>query len=279
MSHTSSDSCCNPVVELIPSRAASPSQGAAVDVRPGVLFPDWSVIESPLSARALQGILYVAGERANIGGLATWEDGVWRATLELYVRLGRAPAAAQIARATGLPADAVGNALRALHARDLVVLDAEGAIAGAYPFTERQTGHVVHMDGKKLTAMCAIDALAAGAMYRRDTRIWSSCRHCGAAIELATRRAGEEIAKVIPATAIVWSGLQYANGCAATSLCAVLAFFCSDDHLATWRTGDGGHVDGIRLSIDEATQVGKALFIPRLRIADASPGDVAGTTA
>lgn len=278
MSHTAPDSCCNSAVEATPNHAAA-RHGAAVEVRSGVLFPDWSVVKSPVAACALQAILDVAGKRANISGLTASEDNVWRAALELYVRFGRAPTAVQIAQATGLLADTVEGVLRTLHARDLVVLDAEGAISGAYPFTERRTGHVVHMDGQKLTAMCAIDALGAGAMYRGDTRVESSCLYCGAVIEVATRRAGEEIADVRPATAIVWSGLQYANGCAATSLCTVLAFFCSDDHLAGWRAGAGGDVDGLRLSLDEATQVGKALFIPRLRIASTSSGSARGAAA
>ena len=53
-------------------------------------------------------------------------------------------------------------------------------------------------------------------------------------------------------------------GCAARSLCTVMTFFCSDAHLDRWRGANYPDLDGIRLSIDEAFQAGKAIFTPML---------------
>ena len=68
--------------------------------------------------------------------------------------------------------------------------------------------------------------------------------------------------KVMPAESVVWIGLKRSSGCAADSLCTALLFFCSDEHLERWRAV-GGAGDGYRLSVEEAFQVGKALFIDR----------------
>ena len=77
------------------------------------------------------------------------------------------------------------------------------------------------------------------------------------------RRFGRES----PSGAVVWSGIQYFNGCAAESLCTVMAFFCSDGHLESWRDANHPDVKGFKLSMDEGLQVGKAIFMPMLATA------------
>jgi hypothetical protein len=78
----------------------------------------------------------------------------------------------------------------------------------------------------------------------------------------------------------VWVGLRDSCGCAAETLCTELLFFCSDAHLARWRSGRG---DGHRLSFEEAFQAGKALFIDRAMAGRDQAGDrvsaAAGRTA
>lgn len=70
-----------------------------------------------------------------------------------------------------------------------------------------------------------------------------------------------------PPSAIVWSGIKYEDDCAATSLCAVLTFFCSDGHLESWRHTNEPDTLGFRLSMHEALQVGRAIFTPLLATA------------
>ena len=234
-------------------------------VRPGVVIPDWSVVDDGTARQALAAIFELIGVGHKWAGIGATEDRVWRAVIEGYAALGRAPVPSEIAGTTGMPPEAVVAALAKLRERDVVVLDAEGRITGAYPFSERQTGHRVQLAGSTLTAMCAIDALGCGAMLDADTRIASSCRHCGSAIDVATCSAGTALAAVEPGSAVVWAGIHHAGGCSATSLCTVLTFFCSDEHLAAWRHGDGDGHSGFRLSMDAALQVGRAIFSPILR--------------
>jgi hypothetical protein len=71
------------------------------------------------------------------------------------------------------------------------------------------------------------------------------------------------VADVQPGSAVVWSGVRRTDGCAANSMCTVIAFFCDDAHLEAWRAEHHPEA-GFRLSIDEALQVGRAFFGPSL---------------
>jgi mercuric reductase len=204
-------------------------------VRPGVSFPDWAAVTTPIARDALLAI----AEALDV-------------EKDLAVRIG-------------LSVAAIRPLLARLKERDLVVLDPNGErVVGAYPLTDRETGHRVKLGTRILNAMCAIDALGVGAMYGRDAEVRSSCRSCGALIRIATRDRGRTIKNVEPATAVVWSGIHYERGCAADSLCKIIAFFCGDAHLEVWRAVHDPGTPGFRLSIDEALQVGRAIFAPSL---------------
>ena len=51
---------------------------------------------------------------------------------------------------------------------------------------------------------------------------------------------------------------------AATSCCPSIGFFCCDEHLGHWLEGQTARRAGYRLSLDEALEVGRALFEPIL---------------
>jgi hypothetical protein len=238
-----------------------------VALRPGIAWPDWSAVPAPAARGALAAILAAKG----LGGyvdLDPREDRVWTTTLRLWRREGHAPAAGDIAGESGLAAAEVDAVLAALAGRDRLVLDpATGDIVGAYPFSARATGHEVRFDDRTLdthtlNAMCAIDALGAGAMYQGDVAVASTCRECEAPIRIETRDLGQALAGVDPTGAVVWAGIHH-DGCSATSLCTTILFFCSAAHLEAWREKHRGP-DGRLLSVDEAMQVGKALFGPVL---------------
>jgi hypothetical protein len=120
--------------------------------------------------------------------------------------------------------------------------------------------------------MCAVDALGIGAMFDADVVIKSGCRACGGSIRIATRDRGVALDSVEPGTTVVWSGNHYEGACAATSLCTVIAFFCSEAHLEDrWRTNRLGS-EGYCPTPDEAMQVGRALFAPVLSRAGGAVG-------
>lgn len=241
------------------------TQGAqtAIALRPGVHLPDWRVVSAPRARAALAENLVATGKVARFAALAAPTDAVWRRLLRLHVELGRAPSADEIAGSADLPPAGAAAALADLAARDIIVRDAAGRIVGAYPFSQPATGHLVAIGDRMLNAMCAIDALGIGAMLGRDTAIASSCRRCGAAIGVGTADRGRAVARSFPPGSVVWASTEYAS-CAASSLCRATAFFCQDEHLAAWRTAEGGAPRGHRLSLDEALQFARAIFEPFL---------------
>ena len=232
-------------------------------VRPGVTFPDWSVVASSAVRDALLAMVGSDHVLNRWSGYDPVADRVRVALLQLYAQAGRGPAIGPLAERAGLGERAIRPLLEDLRRRDLVVLDDE-RIIGAYPFTDRDTGHRVTLDGHVLNAMCAVDALGIGAMTDRDISIASRCRHCGAPIRITTRDRGRVLAEVEPWTAVMWQSVRYEDACAASSLCATTAFFCSDDHLSAWRRERSANEPGFRLSIEEGLEAGRALFGPSL---------------
>ncbi|MBY5840637.1 bifunctional organomercurial lyase/mercury(II) reductase MerBA [Rhizobium leguminosarum] len=242
---------------------SQPATLASFAVRPGVTFPDWSSVTSPVVKNALQAMVGSDHVLNRWSGYDPATDSVRVALLRLYADHGRAPTMGALAGRTGLSEMAIRPLLDELRRRDLVVLDGE-RIVGAYPFSDHNTGHRVTLDGRTLNAMCAVDALGIGALTDSDIAIASQCRHCGAPIRITTRDRGRALADVEPQSAIMWQSVRYEGGCAASSLCATTAFFCSDEHLSAWRDERSADEPGFRLSIEEGLEAGRALFGPSL---------------
>jgi hypothetical protein len=201
--------------------------GEAFALRPGVMVPDWSLTADPFAREALAASMKAAGRAEKWTSLTSEEDGVRQAVLREFARTGKAPHPADLAAAAGLAEPDLSAALRSLHRRDILVLDADDRVVASYPFSAAPTPYRLQLDGTFAHALCAIDALGAGAMLGRDAVIESVCRECGAAIRITTRRAGRELGDAAPAEAVVWSGIAYAGNCAATSGCRLKPFFCS----------------------------------------------------
>jgi len=248
-----------------PEVAATDARRVSISVRPGVTIPDWSVVTSETVREAIAAIFETCDWEDRWAGLDDAEDRTRRAILANYPKTGHAPSVEELAKATDFALDRVRDLIARLKARDMVVLDQDGkTLIGAYPFIDRNTEHRMRLGDTVLNAMCAIDALGTGAMLGMDVVIESTCRSCSAPIRVETRERGASLADHSPRGAVVWTGLQYADRCAANSLCTVMAFFCSDEHLNSWRDGQDPRPNGFCLSMDEGLQMGKALFTPRL---------------
>ena len=219
----------------MPTKARARAE-LAVEIRPGVFRPDWSVVTTKAARQALAD--RVAGQT---GLLEHWSkplgadaDLVWQTLLWIFVREGRPPRPAEIASETGLSLDGVTAILHELEERDLVGLKpGSDAIRFAYPWTEHRTGHRVAFGEHLLWALCAIDALATARMYRTDVSIDSACAFCASKIYIATALHGRALRTMSPPETVVWYDFSFA-GCAAASCCPSITFFCSDDHLEAW---------------------------------------------
>lgn len=247
--------------------AIGKTERVAAEIRPGVFRPDWSAIRSRAARSALGGRM---AARASL--LEQWchalepdEDLVWRTVLRRYAETGRAPRPEEIAAETAIGHPRVSALLRKLEAFDLVGLEpGTDLLRYAYPFTEAAMGQRVKLNGHSLNALCAIDALGVGAMYRTDASVDSRCRLCVETISIATAHAGRALRDFAPAGAVVWYDYAY-QGCASESCCPSIAFFCTDEHLRRWLDTQTPRRQGVRLAMNEALELGRAIFGPVLQ--------------
>jgi alkylmercury lyase-like protein len=107
-------------------------------------------------------------------------------TYSLFVKLGRAPTAAEAAERARLSPDDVIDGWRRLHDAHAIVLDpATDELRMANPFSAVPTAYRVQADGRWWYANCAWDAFGICAALRSDGRIETSCPDCGEPIAVA----------------------------------------------------------------------------------------------
>lgn len=111
-----------------------------------------------------------------------------QATYRLFVELGRAPSATEVADSHGVPLDAVVSGWRRLHdAHALVLHTATDEIRMANPFSAAPTAYRVEAGGRRWFANCAWDAFGICAALGVDGRIETSCPDCGTPISVEVR--------------------------------------------------------------------------------------------
>jgi hypothetical protein len=103
-------------------------------------------------------------------------------TYRRFVELGRAPTPDEV----GDP-DEVRDAWRRLHDAHALVLDGDGAIRMANPFSAVPTPYRVEAAGRSWYANCAWDAFGICAALHVDGRIDATCPDCGEPIAVEVR--------------------------------------------------------------------------------------------
>ena len=104
-------------------------------------------------------------------------------TYGLFVELGRAPSADEVADREGTTADAVMAGWRRLHDGHAIVLDpTTDALRMANPFSGVPTAHVVEADGRRWYANCAWDAFGIPNLVGCDAVISTTCLDCSGKI-------------------------------------------------------------------------------------------------
>jgi hypothetical protein len=107
------------------------------------------------------------------------------ATYRLFVELGRAPTAEEVADATARTGDDVREGWQRLHEAHALVLEHGIAeIRMLNPFSAVPTAHRVRVAGRSWYANCAWDALGICAALGADGHITTSCPDCREEIEL-----------------------------------------------------------------------------------------------
>ena len=96
-----------------------------------------------------------------------------------FVGEGRACTTAETAAALGLADGEVADAYRRLHDAHALVLDDDGGIRMANPFSAVETPHRVESGGRSWFANCAWDALGIPAALHADGSVRYECPDCG----------------------------------------------------------------------------------------------------
>jgi hypothetical protein len=115
--------------------------------------------------------------------------GLRNLTYALFVELGRAPTADDVAeRAGSSRADVLAGWAR-LHGQHAIVLGPDGgSLRMANPFSAVPTAYRVSADGRRWHANCAWDAFGICAALGADGLIETTCADCGDPIALGVTR-------------------------------------------------------------------------------------------
>ncbi len=101
-----------------------------------------------------------------------------------FVQTGQAPAMDAIAQALARPVADVQAAYQRLAAGRALVLQANGEVLMAEPFSAIPTAFTVQAGGHRWWGNCIWDALGIAAMLKADAHIATSCGCCGYAMAL-----------------------------------------------------------------------------------------------
>lgn len=153
--------------------------------------------------------------------------------------------------------------LRLLQEKDMVVLSASGEPVGAYPFTMEPREHAVLVNGHRVHAMCALDALAVAPMFNIETEITSRCRLGGDPVRM--HLSGKTLLNPEQAgdvhVGIAWGSAATAS-CCADSLCMEMIFLKDGETARQWLACDPDSRE--IFSLEQAVEFGDRFFSPLL---------------
>jgi hypothetical protein len=108
-------------------------------------------------------------------------------TYRLFADLGRAPGEGDVASASGFATRTIEASWWRLHDAHALVLNPDGTIRMANPFSAIPTRHRVQAAGRWWYAPCAWDSFAICAALHADGTIETSCADCGDPISVNVR--------------------------------------------------------------------------------------------
>ena len=152
---------------------------------------------------------------------------------------------------------------RLLANKDMVTTGNQSEITGAYPFTTQPRVHQVMINGHKLHAMCALDALAPSAMFNLKSSIDSQCAvtHKPVHIELDNRTVVNNKPDNIY-LGINWLAAHGNQSCS-ESLCTEMLFLYDKDVAEQWLSVDTEQRE--IFSLPDAIDFSAGFFVPLLQ--------------
>ncbi len=197
--------------------------------------------------------------RLAAANLSQSENETRKYILKEFARTGSPPATKEIIAAMKLPSiEAVQRIIERLHQADILTME-DGEIISAYPFSARQTRHVVVFpDGHEVYALCATDALGIHFMLGENIAVRSRCPECGEEIKIEMRDGG--ITSYAPEGVVEFVSSGDHCGCTAKTFCPFMNFFCSKAHLEKWREKNPASAKGEMYQLQQVLEHGKYIF-------------------
>jgi len=166
--------------------------------------------------------------------LTPLEKETLRAIFEVILESGKAPIMEELQVSLKKSDNLVIRVLDKLEAKD-ILLRRKGTqeIVSIYPFSLVPTEHqVVLDDGKKLFAMCAVDALGMPNMFDKNAKIVSQCEWCKEKMTIEVTN-GKIVSKS-HSDILIWNAEEIEMP-AAETCCPLVNFFCSKEHFREWK--------------------------------------------
>lgn len=183
-----------------------------------------------------------------------------RYVLRRFAATGTAPTPADLAEVAARGGADPVAALRRLAGNDLIAVDDAGRLIAAYPFSPTPTPHIVNLDGVRVYAMCAIDALGIPAMLARDATITSADPQTGQPVAV-TVTAGH--ASFDPHQSVVVYAASGSSGRSVDTCCSTINFFANTASAQTW-IGSHPSLAATVLNQQDAIALGRNIFGPLL---------------
>lgn len=165
--------------------------------------------------------------------LTSEEIEVLKYIFQTILKSGRTPTTTEMQLALKKSDSNLFRGLNKLEKKD-ILLRKRGTqeIVSIYPLSLKPTEHQILLEnGKRLFAMCAVDALGMPIMFNRNIKVVSQCEKCKQKIIIEIKN--EEITWISHPNIMIWSPSCQITP-AAETCCPSVNFFCCKEHLEEW---------------------------------------------
>lgn len=185
---------------------------------------------------------------------------IYFSILHGFYQLGRAPLLSEL-REEHINAQ---QRLSDLGGLDMLTLDDSGEIRGCYPFSMENRGHTMQLNGFKMHAMCALDALAPSAMFACSSTIESECAVSGEPVHIELN---EQTVTNPDQAADIHVGINWmaADSCCSCSdsLCTEMLFLKDSETAQQWANQDSENRE--IYDLPQAIAFSAGFFVPQLK--------------
>ena len=195
----------------------------------------------------------------NLASLDDTSRKIYKYIIKSFVNAGQPPSLQDISELSPLPIEVV----QSLAAKDMITLNENLEITGAYPFTVEQRAHRLIISNHELHAMCALDALAPAAMFHCPSTIDSQCEVSKKPvhIELDNKTILNDEARET-FFGINWQAACSSQSCA-SSLCTEMVFLLNKTIAEQWLNENPEQRE--IFTLPEAVEFSAAFFVPLMQ--------------